>query len=309
MTNFNLILNFTLVQAKKFPYTMVSFMEETLKLILLLAFILTSDCFAREFKVMSFNTMCDFCVRDNFDSFAQRKVTIKKVIEEEKADLYSLQEIRTVSQANYFFEKMPEYKLLFWENTWLSHADPVLAINTSRFEILEIGHFWLGPDHQSFNLGWKLALPRRVQWTKLKDLKSEQQFIFIGSHFDNRIENLMGSAHLVQNFIQAQDLPVIFAADTNITSDFKAYPILLGQNMLNTFDVTQDSRSLASTFDGKELCYLRKGKKFPDCRVDHILMSKNSPWTVVNWRINTTKNEADLNYPSDHRPVITTFNY
>jgi endonuclease/exonuclease/phosphatase family metal-dependent hydrolase len=250
--------------------------------------------------------MCDVCGKDGFSSFDERKVEIKNIIEEAQADLLSLQEIRTESQLKEFFQNKPNYELIYWNNI-ISYADPALAINTNRFSVKDSGHFWFGPNTGEFTFGWKLALPRMAQWVKLMDLKTKQEFIFIGAHFDNRVENMIGSAQMVQDFISKQSLPIIFAADTNSTPDFEGYKILTSKNLQNSFDLHKETRSIAQE-NSSSLCYLRKGSIFPDCRVDHILFSKNSPWEITSWNINTSKGQLK-NFPSDHRPIMATFNY
>ena len=279
------------------------------RLIIVIFTIFSMSAMAHDFKVMSFNTMCDFCGKKGFDEFDKRKQSIKKIIQNSQAQLISLQEVRSEDQLNYFFQDSPQYKLLFWKGFFVSYPDPTLAINTDRFAILENGHFWLGPNKGAFSIGWKYALPRQVQWAKLRDKLTEQKFYFLGSHFDNRVENMLGSAQMVQDFIQDKKIPIIFAADTNCTSDFEGYQKLVGKNFINSFDLHKESRNIANAQDGKALCYLRKGKHFPACRVDHILFTGNSPWKVKNWFIDTYKGGELINYPSDHRPVTATFTY
>jgi len=258
---------------------------------------------------MSFNTMCDFCGRDGFDSFKLRKESIKNIIENEKADLYSLQEVRSGSQVEYFFTNKPNFELIYFNNFLLSFADPALAVNKDKFNILEKGQFWLGPNQGYISVGWKYSLPRQVQWVKLEDKIKKKQFLFLGTHFDNRVENMIGSAQMVNNFIKEKKLPVIFAGDTNCTVDFEGYNKLTDNLLINSFDLHKESRNIASDLEDKNLCYLRKGKNFPECRVDHILFSKNSPWQVSKWSINTYKSPKTNNFPSDHRPISAIFTY
>lgn len=258
---------------------------------------------------MSFNTMCDFCGRDGYDNFETRKKSIKKIIELENADLISLQEIRSGAQVEYFFSDKPNYELIFFENFFLSYPDPALAINKDKFKVKDKGYFWLGPNNGNLSIGWKYALPRQVQWVKVEIISNKQQIMFLGTHFDNRVENMIGSAHMVSSFIKKQKIPVIFAGDTNCTVDFEGYAHLTNNILINSYDQFKEKRNIASASNSKNLCYLRKGKKFPECRVDHILYSKNSPWNITNWNVNTYKNGNDLNFPSDHRPVTATFSY
>ena len=183
---------------------------------------------------MSFNTMCDLCGSESYDTFEKRIKYIQTTIKEHSPDLVSLQELRLASHAKGLFNK--NFRIITTANSFISYADPLLAINSLKFEILEKGHFWLGPS-ESFSLGWKYALPRQVHWVRLGIRTSNQQILFIGSHFDNRVENMLGSAKKVNDFIKQFDIPIIFAADTNITTDFEAYPILVGDELTNSFDI------------------------------------------------------------------------
>ncbi len=256
---------------------------------------------------MSFNTMCDFCTGDQFESFSKRKSTIKSIIEKHSADLISLQEVRSGSQVKEFFKDKPNYELFYSENFMFSYADPALAVNTNRFVILEKGKYWLGPNNGSLSFGWKPALPRLAVWLRLKDKISKKEFIFSGSHFDNRVENLIGSAKYINKFTKESKIPVIFAADTNCTPDFEGYKILTDSVFHNSYDLLKEKRKIASS-EHENLCYYRKGDSFPECRVDHILLSKHANWSVTNWHVDTTT-YGENKFPSDHRPVVTTVNF
>ena len=94
-----------------------------------------------------------------------------------------------------------------------------------------------------------------------------------------------------------------------ITEDADYYHELVIEQFLNAFDLKTSFQIDGEYQKDKDLCYLRKGKNFPACRVDHILFTGNSPWKVKNWFIDTFKGQELQNYPSDHRPVTTTFTY
>jgi endonuclease/exonuclease/phosphatase family metal-dependent hydrolase len=253
---------------------------------------------------MTFNTLCDFCTKKTNDSFPKRIKQITKVVATHKADLISLQEIRTGQQAREIFSNLPNYSVHFYANPFISYADATIAVNTQKFKVLEMGHKWLNPTGSAFGLGWKSALPRIVVYSVVKERKTNKKFIFIGSHFDNRIENMMGSASIVNNLIDEKAMPVIFAADTNATVDFRGYHNLVKSRLTNSF-LARD-RGIASS-SSADLCYLRKGNIFPACRVDHILYSKNSIFKPISWKIDTSRFGANKRFPSDHRPVIANF--
>lgn len=274
---------------------------------LLFFLVTTSNSFAESFKVMSFNTMCDLCGSESYDTFEKRIKYIQTTIKEHSPDLVSLQELRLASHAKGLFNK--NFRIITTANSFISYADPLLAINSLKFEILEKGHFWLGPS-ESFSLGWKYALPRQVHWVRLGIRTSNQQILFIGSHFDNRVENMLGSAKKVNDFIKQFNIPIIFAADTNITTDFEAYPILVGDELTNSFDIKKiltvyANKKVIKQYQDKELCYHRKGDEFPACRVDHILLSKKHPWKINKWSIDISKFGEKKSFASDHRAIIT----
>lgn len=258
---------------------------------------------AVEFSLMSFNTMCDFCHKDDRDGFSKRKELIRSLIEEHEADLVALQEVRTGSQVKGFFKNRPDYQLFFTKSVLMSYADPALAVNTKKFEVLNNGQFWLGPG-DGFSFGWKIALPRQVVWAKLKAKADSKVFYFISGHFDNRIENLLGAAELVNDFIAGLDAPVVFAGDTNLTPDFEGYPRLVGDELKNAFDLKESFKKLGKIQSEADLCYHRKGDEFPACRVDHILLSKEHEWKVSEWLIDARRLGPEKRFPSDHRAVM-----
>ena len=255
---------------------------------------------------MTFNTLCDFCIKDGYDSFELRQEQIKQVITKNTPDLISLQEMRTGSQVEYIFKTLDHYELIYKDGFIMSYADAAIAINKNIFKVLDHGFKWLGPNNGGFSFGWKLALPRILVWTKVMHKESKKEFLFIGSHFDNRVENLLGSAKLVNKMIETKNLPVIFAADTNSNTDFKGYKKLVSDQLLNSFDIDSKNKTITSN-DPKDLCYLRKGDEFPECRVDHILYSKESIFKPIHWKILTDRFGNKKRFPSDHRPVITRF--
>lgn len=258
---------------------------------------------AIDFSVMTFNTMCDFCHKEKEDRFKNRRGLIKQVIEDHKADLVALQEVRTGNQVKRFFKELPQYKLIYVKAFLVSYADPALAINTEKFEVLDDGHFWLGPS-DGFNLGWKIALPRQVIWAKIRSKQDQKEFIFASGHFDNRVENLLGASVKVNSFIKDQKLPVLFAGDTNLVPEFEGYSNLIGSELSNAFDLKEKFSVKGDPDVPEDFCYRRKGKSFPECRVDHVLLSKGDDWKVLDWMIDVRKLGDNKRFPSDHRAVI-----
>ncbi len=268
--------------------------------ILLISFFFCFCAFSQSLQVMNFNTMCDFCKGSHYFEYSQRLEKIQHIVETYQPDLISLQELRSGQHVNKIFKNLPHYQTVFSQYLLMDYADPTLAFNKEKFTLLDQGQFWLGPKSGDFSLGWKIALPRQVHWVKLKF--KDKVFIFASSHLDNRLENLIGSAKMINAFFSKFQVPILFAADTNMTTDMKEYQVLVEDLFINTFNLKESFKVKGAYQDDKDLCYLRKGKVFPACRVDHILISQPKRWKVKEFSIDT--NKYGKTFPSDHRPVI-----
>lgn len=265
----------------------------------------TSKVIAGSMQVMTFNTMCDFCSSKSYDPFEQRIQYITDTITRNNAELISTQEIRSRYHLDYIIQKLPTHQIVYNDDVLVDYADPALFINKQRFQILDKGHFWLGPEAGKFSLGWKLSLPRQVVWAKLVDNNTKKEFIFAGTHLDNRIENMRGSAKMINEKLAKFNLPIVFAGDTNANIDFDGYDTLTANLFKNSFDIKKQMTVLKNIkTEENDLCYKNKGNQFPLCRVDHILLSKNNNWKVTNWKIDTYKYGKNKTYASDHRAVI-----
>lgn len=243
-----------------------------------------------ELKLMTFNTMCEFCHKKDADVFDNRKMLIKDIIKKSDADIISLQEVIRSSQLEYFVDT-DKYNLHYYQNALVSYPDAALAIKKKDFLILDKGHFWLGENTTNFNFGWKWAMPRILLWMKVQHIQTKRVFTIYGSHFDNRLENLAGSSKLIRRIAKESE-NMIFLADTNSTYEMQSY-----QTMQEALI------DLAIDFEGgREYCYLKKGKKFPDCRVDHIMTNikdvKTNKYEVILEKVTNTER-----FPSDHRPI------
>lgn len=253
---------------------------------------------------MTFNIMCDFCHKSEQDRYSKRLPALKEIIAHHESDLIAIQELRTGSQAKELFSKLKNHEIYYTDSFIMSYADPVIAFNKKRFELLDKGGFWLGPG-DGFSFGWKFALPRRALWVKLKEKRSQQIFYFITSHFDNRVENLANSSKKLKSFIHTIDYPVIFAADTNSKPNYEGYQTLLSAGLADTYPIAKEVQLRGKKMSESDLCYYRKGKTFPDCRVDHVFTDDKVETVVLSWLVDLTRFGEEQRFPSDHRPIVT----
>lgn len=281
-------------------------------IIALFTFLLSANVLAAEtktqLKIMNFNTMCDLCGdKKKYGSFKQRLKSMADTINRHSPDLVSLQEFSNIRQVRKVVKQLNnEYFVLYADGKLANYTDPVLLISKKRFEVKENAGFWLGPK-KNCPLAWETAIPRRLHWARLLDKVRSEEFIFVGTHFDNNSANKVPSATVANNLFQAQTLPVIFAGDTNIKTFNDGYAQLLGNEMTDTFPGVGNVTFHANTpYDIHDACNKAKSPTFPECRIDHVLTSKNAPWTPVSWAVDVFRYHGSLGFVSDHRAVIVT---
>lgn len=250
--------------------------------------------------------MCDFCAKGSDNgSFSDRLSAVADTLNRHDPDLVSLQELRTKGQVETLLSQVREkYIAVYAENFFLSYPDPVLLVKEKRFRVLVKDGFWLGPRSPSFDLGWKTSFPRRVEFAEIEDRESAERLIFAGTHFDNNPHNREPSADLVLKKFAVFPLPLIFAGDTNLRPDREGYARLTSV-FRDTFRETGTHPYIAnSPTKSADGCNLEKAPDFPECRVDHVFLSKSNPWKTRSWAIDAFRYPGTKGFVSDHRAVI-----
>lgn len=265
-------------------------------------FCLSLNAFSQEMRVMTFNTTCSVCEKGKFDKFSKRKHWIVDTIKRNSPDLIGMQEVLTHWQLNWFKKKLQDYHMIYHRKFYIfRYADPALFIKKDRFEIEKWGGFWLGPLKGWFSLGWKIALPRRLQWSRLTDRFSGRTFYFVSSHFDNSKKNKTKAAGVFVKAFANVDHPVIMAADTNLRPHMQGYTHI-NQSYYDSFDLANEVVFIKnSDTNADDSCNLEKGTTFPECRVDHIFLSNKNNWTVSQWGVDQYKYGKNRRFTSDHR--------
>lgn len=259
-----------------------------------------------DLKIMSFNTMCDFCAKKSESGrFVDRLDAITDTITRHDPDLIGLQEVRTRRQIRRIRNRLAgDYIALFARGFPLNYADPALFLRRSRFEVRESGGFWLGPNAPEFSLGWAVGLPRRVEYALVRDRRTGRTFYFVSAHFDNNSKNKEPSAKLFAEVWRGSAYPVIFAGDTNLRPALPGYATLLG-DFRDTFAEVPTWKYFSNGMTtGSDGCNLSKDSVFPDCRVDHVLLSRDAPWKTRRWGVDVYRYAETRGFVSDHRAVI-----
>jgi endonuclease/exonuclease/phosphatase family metal-dependent hydrolase len=257
-------------------------------------------------KLMNFNIMCVFCGdKEEYGSYKQRMAAVADTINRHDPDILSLQEFTRKCEVKKLLKKLKsKYEAIYYQGVGVSFVDPVLLVKKDRFEVAEEKSFWLGPNPK-LPLGWKTSFPRRLQWAEIYDKTRGERFVLAGSHFDNSSVNKEPSAMLTNEYFKDFKYPVIFAGDTNLKTVHAGYTNMLGDVFVDTFPGVDAVKYVANgPFTVNDGCNASKDPLFPQCRVEHVLTSKNAPWVVKSWSLDVFRYHGKTGFVSDHRAVI-----
>lgn len=272
--------------------------------------------------VMTYNVMCSFCVNSDHSGWEHawdaRLPWLQDVIARHDPDLVGLQELAAFNEdvdevaqlsrdgiySSVFYERVPGDTLL------VDYPDATILYREARFEKLEDGHFWLGPNPEtSFSGGWASGgnLPRLVVWARLRDRSSEVEFVFANTHFDNNQPNQERSAELSLQRLEviAGERPLIFAGDFNSNPTSTAYGILTADGsgalptLLDTYELAGDDVRAISNFAPPQGHYASR-------RIDHVFVA-GLDYSVADWVVDMFTYGEQHQFPSDHLAIVTTF--
>ncbi len=283
--------------------------KSALKIIGFTSILLTvasSSARAAPLKVMTFNVMCDFCgTHEENSRFREKLAGVADTIRRHHPDLISLQEIWSGSDIRSLEKQLgDEYSGIYANGLLLGYADPTLFVRKARFKVLDRDGIWLGPKAPGFSLGWATSFPRRLEWVELVDELDQKKFIFAGTHFDNRSVNKDPSVDLVIEKLRQVSLPVIFAGDTNLKPSYPGYEKMRSAFRDTFFEVKEHPYFSNASVTNADGCNVTKAPSFPECRVDHVLLSNGAPWKVTKWGVDTYRYFGNQAFLSDHRAVI-----
>ena len=74
------------------------------------------------------------------------------------------------------------------------------------------------------------------------------------------------------------------------------------QSYYDSYELSDETIFVKNSDTNKDdSCNLEKGKTFPECRVDHIFLSKKNHWLVKLWGVDQFKYGENSRFTSDHR--------
>lgn len=259
-------------------------------------------------RVMSFNMQCPLCGRSDYGSWAEREEGLIKTLRTARPDLLSSQELMFDSNLETVRRALPNLEP-HYVNPGLPWLDVVVWIDRQRFEVLEEGHFWLGPSPDStLGFGWTWSVPRVLLWLHLRDHASGVEFTVAGTHLDNNRGNKPHAVALLRERLpRLGPRPFILAGDFNLQA---TSPLLAELTraappaLIDSFDLARDVETLGAGPGPVERgCKDFLSQPFPACRIDHVLVDRASGWTAARHTVDLRRLGPGGNFVSDHRAV------
>lgn len=262
-------------------------------------------------RVVTFNVLCSFCDRANYDPWSDRLAQFGDIFARHRPDLIGLQEISKAEEVEEILPHAPGFAAIHYADPPDSgpkpraYPDATILYRTDRFEAVESGAYWLSetPD-EPWSRGWaKAAFWRLVAWAHFREKATGRDLFFATTHFDNNQPNQPMSAPLVleRTAPWAERMPCIFTGDFNSKPDSPAYATLAkgkdgaGFRFANAFDLVPEF-SIASNEDPKP-------EYDPAHRIDHIWLAGPGKFDAREWTVDLTKYGPKNRFPSDHRAM------
>lgn len=259
---------------------------------------LTSNLFAQDFTVMTYNIRYDN-PWDTINSWEKRKTAVFKIIEEAGADIFGVQEalhhqMEDLQKAFPAFEYVGvgrddgknkgEYSAIFYRK--------------ESFKLLDEGTFWLSETPEKPSIGWNASMERICTYLNLKQKETSETFWVFNAHYDHiGVEARINSTTLVlekmNQFSDPSD-PIIIMGDLNAEAAEASITQFNKNRFIDISNSSSNSRVYQlGTFNGFQ-------KEFEARKIDYIFTKNVFP---KNYK-QVYDTMPNGNYPSDHFPVL-----
>ena len=117
-----------------------------------------------------------------------RKSYVGKIVNDNRFDVIGFQEIYNHLQLAEVCEMLPDYQVVSWgrNSAEASSGEKVgVAFLTSKFTLLDQGHFFLSADPSQPLVSWDSNYSRVSVYVKLQDKQNGDIFYFFATHLDN----------------------------------------------------------------------------------------------------------------------------
>ncbi|MEN8116064.1 MAG: endonuclease/exonuclease/phosphatase family protein [Bacteroidota bacterium] len=267
--------------------------------VIILVLMIPAAIFAQQMNIISYNIRYNN-PNDGINAWSNRVEMVNGLLSFHDPDIFGLQEA-LYEQIIDIEKGLAGFK---WIGVGRDDGDKAgefspIFYNTSKFILLQEGHFWLSEDCEKPGLGWDAACNRIVTWGKFQSKVTGKRFYVFNTHFDHKgVEARRNSAVLIRDKIEEMtyknNLPVILTGDFNLTPE--QLPIsLLKKFMSDSRDISKEKPyGPTGTYSGFKV------DAELDRRIDYIFV--HGGIKVLEYAVLTDNN--DNRTPSDHLPVF-----
>lgn len=263
---------------------------------------ISNPSFSQSITVATYNIRYDGHT-DLANDWSERKVPISQFVLKNEIDIIGFQEVLS-HQLEDLCALLPSYKAVGVgrdDGKDKGEFSPIFY-DTTKFDLLRSGTFWLSPTPNAPSKGWDAALNRICTYALCQDKLNKELIWVFNTHFDHvGLEARFHSAELILDQIaanlQEKDAPVLLLGDFNMEPSDQGIQLIKSQ-----------LRDLSCSLRHPELCSENTFNAFTtspldDKRIDYIFGSSN----ILTRSSVVEKQTFGLSYPSDHFPLLVTF--
>lgn len=227
-------------------------------------------------------------------SWFYRADLIIKNIEAERPDIIGFQEV-TKFHYDYLTDCLEGYDniLTYRDGSFLSEGCPIFY-NTSKFQLIDKGSFWLSSTPDKMSRDWGAACYRVCSYVVLRQLSDGKELAVFNTHLDHISEKArINGINLILEKLKAfGGYPCVIMGDFNAEENSETYKAAAA-----LFDDAKYSAAI--TVSGAT--YQNFGKSLNRENIDYFMISKTGI-DVNEYKIVDTT--YDGVYPSDHFPIV-----
>lgn len=240
---------------------------------------------------------------DLANDWAERKFPISQYVLNNQIDIIGFQEV-LINQLEDLSALLPSYKAVGVgrdDGKDKGEFSPIFY-DTTKFDLLRSGTFWLSPTPNVPSVGWDAALHRICTYALIKNSINKELTWVFNTHFDHvGLEARLHSSELILDqiagFLQETDASVFLIGDFNMEASER------GLELIKTY-----YRDLTCSIRHPQLCSENTFNAFTqspldDKRIDYIFGSSN----ILTHKSVVEKTKFAKSYPSDHYPLLITY--
>lgn len=278
-----------------------------MKILLIAVLFISSNTFSQG-SIATYNIRYDGHT-DLANDWSERKVPISNYVLKNQIEVIGFQEVLN-NQLLDLQTLLPQYKYVGVgrdDGQNKGEYSPIFY-DTTKFEALRSGTFWLSPTPEIPSKGWDAALNRICTYVLLKKRNNDRELTWVfNTHFDHvGSEARLHAAELILDQISKKlkdiDAPVLLVGDFNMEETDAGIELIKAQ--FKDFSCLRiPDRKKGKKYH--EICFAPTFNGFTktstdDKRIDYIFGTES----IIPFECKVDTATFGLSYPSDHFPVM-----